>query len=61
MELRVVNLETTDHIRIEKKKLTKPVGMHLHSYYELEMVLSGTGEQSLQYTTEGKRGSPSCR
>ena len=50
MELRVVNLETADHIRIVKKKLTKPVGMHLHSYYELEMVLSGSGEQNLNGT-----------
>lgn len=50
MELRVVNLESAEHCRIVKKKLTKPVSMHLHSYYELEMVLSGTGEQNLNGT-----------
>jgi len=50
MELRVVNLESAEHIRIVKKKIRKPVGMHLHSFYELEMVLSGTGEQNLNGT-----------
>ena len=50
MKLRVVNLESADHFRIVRKKLTKPVGMHLHTYYELEMVLSGSGEQNLNGT-----------
>ena len=50
MELRVLNLESKDHIRILKRKITKPVGMHLHSYYELEMVISGTGQQNLNGT-----------
>ena len=50
MDLRVVNLEAAEHIRIVKKNLTKPVGMHLHSYYELEMVLSGSGQQNLNGT-----------
>ncbi len=50
MELRVVNLESAEHIRIEKKRIKRPVGMHLHTYYELEIVLSGTGEQNLNGT-----------
>ena len=50
MELRVLNLGSKDHIRIVKRNITKPVTMHLHSYYELEMVLSGTGVQNLNGT-----------
>lgn len=50
MEMRVVKLDTTDHFRIRRKCITKPVGMHLHTYYELEMVLSGEGEQNLNGT-----------
>lgn len=50
MELRVVNLESAEHIRIVKKKIKRPVSMHLHTYYELEMVLSGTGMQNLNGT-----------
>ena len=50
MDLRVINLESAEHIRIVKKNIRKPVGMHLHSYYELEMVLSGSGQQNLNGT-----------
>ena len=50
MDLRVVNLESAEHIRIVKKNIKRPVSMHLHSYYELEMVLSGSGQQNLNGT-----------
>lgn len=35
---------------LSRKTLTTPVSMHLHDYYELEIVLSGTGEQILNGT-----------
>ena len=35
---------------LSKKRLSNPVSMHLHEYYELEIVLSGTGEQILNGT-----------
>lgn len=50
MELRVVKMDGGDHIKMLRKQVKKPVGMHLHNYYELEMVLSGTGEQNLNGT-----------
>jgi len=50
MDLRVINLESAEHIRIRKKKISDPVSMHLHSFYELEMVLSGSGQQNLNGT-----------
>lgn len=33
-----------------RKTISKPVSMHLHDYYELEIVLAGTGEQILNGT-----------
>lgn len=37
-------------IFLSKKVLTSPVPMHLHDYYELEIVLAGEGEQNLNGT-----------
>ena len=50
MDLRVVNMGQDEHISIKTKTVRKPVNMHLHSYYELEMVLDGMGEQNLNGT-----------
>lgn len=38
------------HISLCRKFVDQPVKMHLHEYYELEMVLSGSGEQNLNGT-----------
>lgn len=38
------------HIELAKKTLKTPVRMHLHEYYELELILSGSGEQDLNGT-----------
>lgn len=50
MDLRVINMDRDEHITIKTKTVKKPVSMHLHSYYELEMVLEGSGEQNLNGT-----------
>ena len=50
MELRIVNMEHNEHFTIKTKTVRKSVSMHLHSYYELELVLAGSGEQNLNGT-----------
>lgn len=50
MDLRVINMDRNEHIVVNTKTVRKPVSMHLHSYYELEMVLEGSGEQNLNGT-----------
>lgn len=50
MDLRIVSMNGGDHIKMICKELKKPVGMHLHDYYEMEMVLEGFGEQNLNGT-----------
>lgn len=37
-------------MEISRKVVTKPAKLHLHEYYELEILLSGTGEQDLNGT-----------
>ena len=40
-------LNPNTQISIVRRKVTSPVQMHLHEYFELEIVLSGHGEQNL--------------
>jgi len=38
------------HLTLTQKILHTPIVMHLHDYYEMEIVLNGTGEQNLNGT-----------
>lgn len=50
MEPRVLKMQQKEHITINTRTVSRPVSMHLHSFYELEMVLEGSGEQNLNGT-----------
>lgn len=43
-------IDPRTHITFHTNRVTEPVKMHLHEYYELEVVLSGTGWQNLNGT-----------
>ncbi len=38
------------HLALTQKVLETPINMHLHDYYEMEIILDGTGEQNLNGT-----------
>lgn len=40
-------LDARTRISIVRRRVTQPVSMHLHEYFELEIVLSGAGTQNL--------------
>ncbi len=44
-------LDPHTQISIVRRTLARPVQMHLHEYFELEIVLSGSGEQNLNGST----------
>ena len=47
----VSNLDKSTLISIEHKRLTHSTAMHFHNYFELQIVLSGSGRQNLNGTT----------
>ena len=51
-------LENKDGIKVRRIKFNKNALLHSHNFYEMELVLSGGGEQILNGTSyEMKRGS----
>lgn len=50
MDLRIISMKDSEHIKMTCKTLGKQVGMHLHDYYEMEMIEDGYGEQNLNGT-----------
>ena len=43
-------VDPNTHITFQTKQVPDPIQMHLHEYYELEIILSGTGTQNLNGT-----------
>lgn len=50
MGMRIISMNGSGHIEIIRKSLNKQVEMHLHDYYEMEMVIKGRGEHNLNGT-----------
>jgi len=43
-------VDSKTHVSLCRKFVEKPIKLHLHEYYELELVISGTGEQNMNGT-----------
>lgn len=43
-------IDPVNHVSVHQRTTLNPVAMHLHEYFELEIILGGTGEQNLNGT-----------
>lgn len=43
-------IEAGNHISVHRRRMTAPVNMHLHEYFELEIILDGMGDHNLNGT-----------